>query len=110
MMNREDQGEAVSGDDGERQRLLATLGEYCRKTGWLAAAPFLPRRAICNLENLPGGPELPLALEDASWGAQGSNLGLFIAPEEPGGCVRRHVCSCGSRSLNRFWPESLAQS
>ena len=25
VMNREDQGEAVSGDDGERQRLLATL-------------------------------------------------------------------------------------
>ena len=24
------------------------------------------------------------ALEDASWGARGSNLGLFIAPEEPG--------------------------
>jgi hypothetical protein len=53
-MNREDQGEAVSGDDGERQRLLAKLGEYCRKTRWPAAAPFLPRRAICNLENLPG--------------------------------------------------------
>ena len=67
MMNREDQGEAVSGDDGERQRLLATLGEYCRKTGWPAAAPFLPRRAICNLENLEGETKPPLGPKDAWW-------------------------------------------
>ena len=40
VMNREDQGEAVSGDDGERQRLLATLGEVCRKAEWPAVAPL----------------------------------------------------------------------
>ena len=77
MMNREDQGEAVSGDDGERQRLLATLGEYCRKTGWLAAAPFLPRRAICNLENLEGETKAALGLQRRLVGALGANLGLF---------------------------------
>jgi hypothetical protein len=59
VMNRGDQREAVFRDDKDRQKLLVTLGEACRKTEWPAAAPFLPRRAICNLENLPVAPTYP---------------------------------------------------
>ncbi|HEY5480940.1 MAG TPA: hypothetical protein VIL39_05625, partial [Verrucomicrobiae bacterium] len=55
-------------DDEDRQKLLATLGEACRKTEWPAVGPFLPRRAICNLENLEGGYKPPLGPKDAWWG------------------------------------------
>ena len=101
VMNRGDQREAVFRDDKDRQKLLATLGEACRKTERPAAAPFLPRRAICNLENLPGVKELPFALEDASWGAQGSNFGAVYRPRGTGGCdakaSRALEASCASR-------------
>ena len=72
VMNRGDQREAVFRDGEDRQKLLATLGEACRKTEWpvVAPPPFLPRRAICNLENLPGEHTLPSPLKDASWGRQ----------------------------------------
>jgi hypothetical protein len=66
VMNRGDQREAVFRDDEDRQKFLFELGKACRKTEWPAAAPFLPRRAICNLENLPVAPNLPLPLKDAS--------------------------------------------
>ena len=39
VMNRGDQREAVFRDDEDRQKLLATLGEACRKTEWPAVAP-----------------------------------------------------------------------
>ena len=68
MMNRGDQREAIFKDDEAQQEFLATLGEACDKIKWAAADPFLPLRAICNLENLPGGPQLPLARKDASRG------------------------------------------
>jgi hypothetical protein len=73
VMNRGDEREAVFRDDEDRQKLLATLGEACRKTEWPAAAPFLPRRTICNLENLPRGQQPPLPPKDASWGHQARN-------------------------------------
>ena len=56
VMNRGDQREAVFRDDEDRLKFLATLGEACCKIKRPAAAPFLPLRAICNLENLLGGP------------------------------------------------------
>ena len=65
---RGDQREAVFRDGEDRQKLLATLGEACRKTERPAAAPFLPRRAICNLENLEGETKPPLSPKDAWWG------------------------------------------
>jgi len=68
VMNRGDQREEVFRDDEDRQKLLATLGEACRKTERPAAAPFLPRRAICNLENLEGETKPPLSPKDAWWG------------------------------------------
>ena len=77
-MNRGDQREEVFRDDEDRQKLLATLGEACRKTKWAAAAPFLPRRAICNLENLPRGPPNAAAPERRLLGAPSSNLERFI--------------------------------
>src|ERR1035437_126763 len=43
-------------------------------------------------------------------GGAGLEFGAVYRPRGTGGCVRRHVCSCGSRSLSRSWPESLAQS
>ena len=74
VMNRGDQREAVFRDDEDRQKLLAALGEACRKTEWPAVAPppFLPRRAICNLENLEG------ETRDRPW-----------APKTPGGSAGR---------------------
>jgi hypothetical protein len=77
-MNRGDQREAVFRDDEDRQKLLATPGEACRKTEWPAAAPFLPGRAICNLENLPGEHTTAIAPERRLLGAPSSNLGRFI--------------------------------
>jgi hypothetical protein len=55
-MHRGHQREAVFKDDEDRQEFLARLGKACRKTQWFAVAPVLPRRTICNLENLPNGP------------------------------------------------------
>jgi putative transposase len=34
VMNRGDRREAIFGDDEDRERLLQTLAEACRKTGW----------------------------------------------------------------------------
>jgi hypothetical protein len=69
VMNRGDQREAVFRDGEDRQKLLATLGEVCRKTEWptVAPPPFLPRRAVCNLENLEGETKPPLGPKDAWW-------------------------------------------
>ena len=39
-------------DNEDRQSFLATLEPACRNTDWLAADPFLSRRAISNLEHL----------------------------------------------------------
>ena len=68
VMNRGNQRGAVFKDDEDRLKLLVTLGEACRKTEWPAVGPFLPRRAICNLENLEGGYKPPLGPKDAWWG------------------------------------------
>ena len=40
VMNRGDQWEAIFGDDEDRQRFLATLGEACRKTEWQVHEEF----------------------------------------------------------------------
>jgi hypothetical protein len=72
------QDSAARRQEFERQKLLAALGEPCRKTEWPAAAPFLPRRAICNLENLPRGQNTALATERRLLGAPSSNLERFI--------------------------------
>ena len=52
VMKRGDQREAVFRDNEDRQSFLATLEPACRNTDWLAADPFLSRRAISNLEHL----------------------------------------------------------
>jgi hypothetical protein len=39
--------------------------------------PFLPRRAICNLENLEGETKAALGPQRRLVGALGANLGLF---------------------------------
>ena len=57
-----------------------------------------------------GGREPALGPRRRLLGGAGLEFGAVYRPRGTGGCVRRHVCSCGSRSLNRFWPESLAQS
>ena len=77
VMNRGDQRGAVFRDDEDRLKLLVTLGEACRKTEWPAVGPFLPRRAICNLENLEGETKAALGLQRRLVGALGANLGLF---------------------------------
>ena len=91
VMNRGDQREAVFRDDEDRQKLLATPGEACRKTEWPAAAPFLPGRAICNLENLPGEHTLPSPLKDASWGRQARIWGGLSPGGAEQGAVRENV-------------------
>jgi len=45
---------------------------------------FPPTLFSPNRSPIYGEAHFFAALEDASWGAQGTNLGLFIAPEEPG--------------------------
>ena len=65
--DRGDQREDILRDGENRQKFLVTLGEACRKTEWPAVGPFLPRRAICNLENLAGDKSPPLGPKDAWW-------------------------------------------
>ena len=77
VMNRGDQREAVFRDGDDRQKFLFELGKDCRKTEWPAAAPFLPRRAICNLENLAGDTKTALGPHRRLVVALGANLGLF---------------------------------
>jgi hypothetical protein len=95
-MHREHQREAVFKDDEDQQEFLATLGEACRKTEWPAAASFLPRRAVCNLENQPVVSNYPLLFKDAWWGRRAR----VYLPRGSGGCVRPQT-TCGGAPLPR---------
>ena len=85
MMNHGDQREAIFRDDEARQEFLATLGKACGKIKWPAADSLLRLSAICNLENLPGGPQLPLALKDASRGRRARIWGSSLFSVERAG-------------------------
>jgi hypothetical protein len=77
-----------------------------RKTEWPAAAPFLPRRAICNLENLPVAPELPLPPKDASWGRQARIWGGLSPGGAEQGAVRENVIFLTRKvQQNNFTPQ-----
>jgi REP-associated tyrosine transposase len=41
VMNRGDQREAIFGDDEDRRKFMATLGEACQKTAWQVHAYFV---------------------------------------------------------------------
>ena len=69
-MNRGDQREEVFRDDEDRQKLLATLGEACRKTEWPAVAPrpsCLGERFV-TWKTWRGRQGPPLGSKDAWWG------------------------------------------
>jgi hypothetical protein len=53
------------------------LGLQGGGAGGLRLPPFLPRRAICNLENLEGENKAALGPQRRLVGALGANLGLF---------------------------------
>ena len=76
VMNRGDQRGAVFRDDEARLKLLFEPGKAWCRIRRPAAAPFLPRRAICNLENLEGETKAALGPQRRLVGALGANLGL----------------------------------
>src|ERR1035437_5349399 len=69
-MNRGDQREAVFRDGEDRQKLLATMGEPCRKTEWPAVAPrpSCPGERFVTWKTWRGRQEPPLGSKDAWWG------------------------------------------
>ena len=80
VMNRGDQREAVFRDGEDRQKLLATLGEACRKTEWPAVAPprpSCPGERFVTWKTWRGKQETALGLQRRLVGALGANLGLF---------------------------------